>query len=136
MTGRTLAAGCALLLCSVGAVGMISAAKAHHSFAVFFDDSRTVAVEGRVTAFRFTNPHGTIALEVTKPNGTVENWRVETTAPVVLRRRGWSRTSIHAGDELHIEGWPARDGKPYLRLQSAATLDGRAIGQAFSSGED
>lgn len=109
---------------------------AHHSFAVFFDETRTVAIEGRVTAFRFTNPHGTIAMDVTGADGSVERWRVETTAPVVLRRRGWSRTSIHAGDELRIEGWPARDGKPYLRLRSAATLDGTPVGQAFSAGED
>ena len=109
---------------------------AHHSFAVFFDETRTVAIEGRVTAFRFTNPHGTIALDVTAADGSIEKWRVETTAPVVLQRRGWTRTSIHAGDQLHIEGWPARDGKPYLRLRSAATMDGREIGQSFTSGED
>jgi len=66
----------------------------------------------------------------------VPHWRVETNAPVVLQRRGWSRTSLHAGDQIHIEGWPARDGKPYLRLRSATTLEGRPIGQAFSAGED
>ncbi|GAA0281659.1 hypothetical protein GCM10009127_23730 [Alteraurantiacibacter aestuarii] len=109
---------------------------AHHSFAVFFDETRTVAIEGRVTAFRFTNPHGTIALDVTAADGTVQHWRVETNAPVVLQRRGWTRSSLHAGDIVRIDGWPSRDGKPYLRLRSATMPDGRAVGQAFGVGED
>jgi hypothetical protein len=121
----------ALLLAAVPA-----AVAAHHSFAVFFDETRTVAIEGEVTAFRFTNPHATIALDVVGSDGAIEKWRVETTAPVVLRRRGWSRTSLHAGDMVKIDGWPSRDGKPYLRLRSATTMDGTPIGQAFTVGDD
>lgn len=123
-----------------GTLAMMAAisvsAAAHHSFAVFFDETRTVAIEGEVTAFRFTNPHATIALDVRRADGSVEQWRVETTAPVVLQRRGWSRSSLHAGDRVKIDGWPSRDGKPYLRLRSATTMDGTPIGQAFTVGED
>jgi hypothetical protein len=54
----------------------------------------------------------------------------------VLQRRGWSRSSLHAGDKVKIDGWPSRDGKPYLRLRSATTMDGTPIGQAFTVGED
>ena len=121
---RILAASCLIALAAVPAL-------AHHSFAVFFDADETVAIEGRVTAFRFTNPHGTIALDV---NGT--EWRVETTAPVVLMRRGWSRCSLAAGDRIRVEGWPARDGKRYVRLRSASRADGSAIGQPFTAGDD
>ena len=32
-------------------------AQAHHSFAVYFDPSKNVSITGKVTAFRFTNPH-------------------------------------------------------------------------------
>ena len=109
---------------------------AHHSFAVFFDETRTVELEGKVTSFRFTNPHGTIALDVTKSDGSIEKWRVETTAPVILRRRGWSRTSLGAGQMVTISGWPSRDDKPYMRLRSAHLADGTPVGQAFSAGED
>jgi hypothetical protein len=105
-------------------------ASAHHSFAVFFDSSKEVTVTGRVTAFRFTNPHGTIVLDVTDAQGRVREWRAETNAPVVLTRRGWTRTSIKAGDTITIEGWPSRDGKPYVRLRSAVHADGRLIGTA------
>ncbi|WP_126173421.1 DUF6152 family protein [Altericroceibacterium xinjiangense] len=112
-----------------------AAAQAHHSFAVFFDPSKTVTVTGKVTEFRFTNPHGTLALEVPGKDGTIQRWRVETNAPVVLARRGWSRGALKPGDTVTVEGWPARDGKPYLRLRRATDAQGQPIGQPFGQGD-
>ena len=60
---------------------------AHHSFAVFFDDTKSITVTGAVTEFRFTNPHGVIAIAV-KKDGKEEIWRAETNAPTILTRRG------------------------------------------------
>ena len=118
-------AAAAILACFAPA-----AVQAHHSFAVYFDGSKDVTIRGKVTAFRFTNPHGTIVLDVTDAQGRVREWRAETNAPVVLQRRGWSRTSIKAGDELVIDGWPSREGKPYIRLRRAVHADGRLVGTA------
>ncbi|KRA84202.1 hypothetical protein ASD76_09500 [Altererythrobacter sp. Root672] len=113
------------------------AAQAHHSFAAFFDPAAEITLKGTVTAFRFTNPHGTIAFDVQGADGKVVHWRAETNAPVVLVRRGWSRTSLKAGDVITIEGWKARDGKPYLRLKRAYDASGKLIGTAaFSTTED
>ncbi len=106
------------------------AAPAHHSFAAFFDSDKTIKVTGTVTDFRFTNPHGSIGIEVKKPDGTVEHWRAETNAPVVLMRRGWTRNSIKAGDVVTLEGWGSRDGKPYIRLRQALDANGKPIGGA------
>ena len=105
-------------------------AAAHHSFAVYFDASKSVTITGKVTAFRFTNPHGTVVMQVTDAQGRLREWRAETNAPVVLQRRGWTRDSIKAGETITIEGWPSRDGKPYIRLRSATHTDGRLIGSA------
>lgn len=113
------------------------AAAAHHSFAVFFDETRNVRVEGTVTAFRFTNPHATIVLDVAASDGEVHEWRVETNAPVVLQRRGWTRDSLRAGDRVIIDGWPSRDGRLYMRMRAATGADGRLIGSApFSTRDD
>ena len=106
------------------------AAQAHHSFAVYFDSSKELTVKGKVTAFRFTNPHGTVVLDVTDAQGRVREWRAETNAPVVLQRRGWTRSSVKPGEEITITGWPSRDGKPYMRLSRAVHADGRLIGNA------
>ena len=96
---------------------------AHHSFAVYFDSNDRVTLEGTVTAFRFTNPHGTLVLDV---DGT--EWRAETNAPVVLQRRGWRRDSLRPGDHVTISGWRARDGRNYMRLMEARKADGQMIG--------
>jgi hypothetical protein len=45
-------------------------------------------------------------------------------------RRGWTRASIKPGDVITIDGWAARDGKPYLRLRQAHDATGKMIGQA------
>jgi hypothetical protein len=125
-----LAAGLALVALGQGA------ALAHHSFAAFFDPTKTISITGTVTEFRFTNPHGTVAVDVVKPDGKVEKWRAETNAPVVLMRRGWTRTSVKPGQKITITGWPARDGKPYIRLQKAVDGEGRLIGSApFGQGD-
>jgi len=100
-------------------------ASAHHSFAVYFDPDQTVTLDGTVTAFRFTNPHGTLVLEV---DG--EEWRAETNAPVVLRRRGWSRESLRPGQQVSVSGWRSRDGRNYMRIREVRDADGRMIGNA------
>jgi len=90
-----------------------------------------------VTAFRFTNPHGTIAVEVTGEDGETREWRAETNAPVVLMRRGWTRDAVKPGQQAKIEGWLARDGKPYIRLRRALGPDGKLIGTApFGQGDN
>lgn len=124
MTGRALIAAAALA-CLIPA-----GAWAHHSFAVYFDPTKDVSITGKVTAFRFTNPHGTVVLEVTDPQGKATEWRAETNAPVVLQRRGWTRDSIKVGETITIDGWPSRDGKPYIRLRRAVHADGSLVGTA------
>ena len=120
-----------LPLMVAGALAAVaSAADAHHSFAVYFDASKDVKITGTVTSYRFTNPHGTIALDVTDAQGRVTHWRAETNAPVVLVRRGWSRDTIKPGQVVTIEGWPSRDGRPYLRMRRAVDAGGRLIGTA------
>jgi DNA/RNA endonuclease YhcR with UshA esterase domain len=106
------------------------AAQAHHSFAAFFDPDKSVTVTGTVTEFRFTNPHGMVALNVKKADGKLEEWRAETNAPVVLVRRGWTRDVIKPGDVVTIEGWPSRDGRNYMRVRAMKDANGKPIGTA------
>jgi Family of unknown function (DUF6152) len=108
-------------------------ARAHHSFAVFFDtDSQLRKVTGVVKEFRFTNPHGVVTLVVVEGNREVI-WRAETNSPSILRRHGWSPESIHVGDKVTIEGWPARDGSKYLRMRSAMRANGEPIGTPITA---
>jgi hypothetical protein len=118
------------MVAAVAALFAAPAAQAHHSFAVYFDPAKSVTITGKVTAFRFTNPHGLVVLEVKGADGKVTEWRAETNAPVVLTRRGWTRDAIKPGDTVTIEGWASRDGKPYMRLRAAKDAQGHLIGTA------
>lgn len=119
------------LLALSAALAMVpGAARAHHSFAAFFDPDKSVSVTGTVTEFRFTNPHGMIAVDVRKPDGSIEKWRAETNAPVVLVQRGWSRDSIKPGMTVTIDGWPSRDGRNYMRMRAVKDANGKTIGGA------
>jgi hypothetical protein len=104
-------------------------AYAHHSFAVFFDSNKIVSISGTVTEFKFANPHGTIALNVKNKAGKTEVWKAETNAPSLLRRLGWTKESLKAGEQVTIEGWLARDGSNYLRMRKVTRADGTLVGK-------
>ncbi|HEV7632228.1 MAG TPA: DUF6152 family protein [Steroidobacteraceae bacterium] len=122
-------------LLAVVAVAAAVAAQAHHSFAVFFDDSRVIKIQGTVTDFQFRNPHGIIRMTVRDAQGAEQVWKAETNSPSILERRGWTRDSIKNGDVVIVEGWPSRDGSNYMRMRKVSRTDGTPVGVPFETGE-
>jgi len=80
---------------------------AHHSTALF-DMTREHTVTGVVTKFDWANPHSFINLDVATENG-VEHWRMEIEALALLRRYGWTKESLKAGDKITCTGARAKD---------------------------
>ena len=109
------------------ALGATSGAVAHHSFAVHFVADKIVTVKGTVEEFTFHNPHGLLTLAGKDASGVEQHWRIETNSPNILRRRGWSEDSIKAGDQVTVEGYPARDGSPSMRVYRVTFPDGREL---------
>ena len=105
-----------------------SAVSAHHSFAVFFDDTKTIEITGSVTEFRFSNPHAIISLEVKNKTGAVEEWKAENNAVTLLKRRGWTKDSLKPGEVVIVNGWPSRDGANYVRMRTIKKADGTVLG--------
>ena len=81
----------------------------HHAFGGEFDPNKPVLLKGPVTKVEWVNPHAWIHLEVTKPDGTKEEWMVEGGTPNTLLRRGVTRESLKPGTMLVIDGYQARD---------------------------
>jgi hypothetical protein len=102
-------------------------AAAHHSFAVHFVADRLIEVSGVVEEFTFRNPHGVLAVTAKADDGTVQQWKIETNSPNILRRRGWTETSIKRGDVVTVEGYPARDGSNFMRVYRVIYADGREL---------
>jgi hypothetical protein len=100
---------------------------AHHSFTAEFDDKKNVTIKGTLTKVELTNPHGWLYLNVKDKDGKVENWAVETGAPLQLIRRGGDKKSLAVGTELIVDGWLARDGSRTVNGRTIKFGDGREI---------
>jgi hypothetical protein len=100
---------------------------AHHSFAVHFLPEGEVKASGVVKSFRFANPHGVLEFTVINEDGEEVQWRAETNSPSILRRRGWDRDSIKAGQEVTVTGWPARNDEYYMRIRTVTFADGSVL---------
>ena len=102
MRTRILLSAAVLLVSTVPVWG-------HHAFGGEFDPNKPVLLKGPVTKVEWVNPHAWIHVEVTKPDGTKEEWMVEGGTPNTLLRRGITRESLKVGTVLVIDGYQARD---------------------------
>ena len=84
---------------------------AHHSSIPWYDlDADQISVTGVVTEFQFINPHVFIILDVTNADGSIEEWRIESTSRNRLIRQGWTENMIRPGQVVTATGFPARKG--------------------------
>ncbi|HEY6456333.1 MAG TPA: DUF6152 family protein [Steroidobacteraceae bacterium] len=103
-----------------------AAAFAHHSFASF-DATKSISYKGTVKEIQWTNPHVWIELTVTD-TGTPATYGFEGAAIAVLKRVGWTKDSVKAGDTITIVGHPFRDGRPGGSIEHLVLADGRKLG--------
>ena len=112
---------------AAGAVLITLPLLAHHSFEAEFDRSKQVTLTGTVTKFEFMNPHVWIYMDVKGEDGKIAKWQFEGGAPNMLKRNGWSRTSLKEGDVATINGALAKDGTNTVNATSVVLADGRRV---------
>ena len=87
---------------------------AHHGTNISYDHSKTLVFKGKVTEFRYANPHAQIYFDVRNDKGEIEHWAGELTSPYNLAQGGWTRKrserEIPIGTELTISLWPSKAG--------------------------
>jgi len=100
---------------------------AHHSFSAEFDRNKPVTLEGKVYKMEWVNPHSWLHIDVRKPDGTVERWKIEGGSPSVLMRLGWNRNSLPAGTKVTVVGFQAKDGSLRASSRELKFPDGRRM---------
>src|SRR4026207_753079 len=100
---------------------------AHHSFSAEFDANKQVTLEGEVVMMEWVNPHSWLHIDVMKPDGSVERWKIEGGTPSVLSRLGGTRTSRPAGTKITVVGFQAKDGALRASSRDLRFPDGRRM---------
>ena len=88
-------------------------ANAHHGTAVSYEQEKWITVTGKVTEFRWRNPHSALFLDIEEEDGSITNYAIELASPVLMSRSsGWTRATFRPGDEVQFRVHPSRTGAP------------------------
>ncbi len=94
-----------------------------------FDMRTPVTVTGVVTKVEWSNPHINFFMDVKdEPGpGKVTSWGVLSASPTALAADGWTRDTLKIGDQITVDGFIARDGKPFVATRTVTFADGRKM---------
>lgn len=127
MASKGVRSGWLVLTSALLTMGALPAV-AHHTF-VMFDWTQKVELRGTVKELRWTNPHCSLRLLVTR-EGAVQEWNLQMNAPQALYRDGWRPTSLKPGDQVTVLINPAKSGRNRGRFVSGIG----PAGEKLSSG--
>jgi hypothetical protein len=90
-----------------------AAATAHHSFATYYFEDRSVSIEGDVVEFAYSAPHAWVHLMAPDTGGVSRRFAAEWANPTRLARDGITADTLKAGDRVLITGSPGRNPGEY-----------------------
>ena len=105
---------------------------AHHSFWVEFDSNKPVTLQGTVARMEWINPHAWLHIDVTRPDGTIEQWMIEGGVPSLLFRRGFTMKSLLPGMVVTVEGYRSRNMARRANGGDITFPDGQTLFFSFS----
>ena len=127
----------ALVTAAVSAIALLGAAPvfAHHSTAAF-DTAKVFKIEGKITQFRWINPHASIKIDGAASDGLPAGlWTIEMTAPNVLINEGWTRDAVRPGDKVTMYVSPLKnaitlkDGSQGALYVGVVLANGKTLGR-------
>jgi Family of unknown function (DUF6152) len=99
---------------------------AHHAWRGY-DMKNVTTMTGTVTGFDFGNPHVWMNLDVKDDKGEIEKWSAGGPSPSRMANAGWTKDTLHPGDQITIVGNRISDGTYKLRLSHVILADGRKL---------
>ena len=113
--------------------------QAHHSLAGVYDMKKDMELSGTVGQIKFSNPHGSLSLDVKNADGTTTEWVLTLGSATALAQRGIGKTgpnALHMGDNITVKFLPAKDGSPLGFLKTVTMPDGRVVQIAAGQGNE
>ena len=101
--------------------------EAHHSFVGFYDQSQIIEIEGVLRSSDWRNPHGTLTVDVTNVDGSINEWQIETGSISVLRMRGLDREFVRPGERVRIAGEVALRAENGLYARNMLLPSGKEV---------
>jgi hypothetical protein len=111
---------------AVGFLALTVPIYAHHGGSEY-DQDHPVTLKGTVKEFDWNNPHCQIFMDVKDDKGQIVSWSIETYAPAVMKRAGWSRDTLHTGDEITITVVPSKRGNPVGMVRKIVLPNGKEL---------
>jgi hypothetical protein len=102
---------------------------AHHSFTAEFNGDKPIELKGTMSKVEWINPHIYLYLDVKDANGKVTTWSIEGGPTRHMRDAGITKNVVDTtlGQNMHVWGYPAKDGKPIVFLKTMFFPDGHYI---------
>ena len=113
------------IIAALAAMLTIEPALAHHSYAMF-DKSREIELRNAtVVEWQWTSPH--TWLYIIAPNG--DRYSIEGGNPGLMRRLGFAKGSIQAGQRVTVYMAPLRSGQKGGALNAVLLPNGQMLGE-------
>lgn len=101
---------------AVAGLSLVSVPLLAHHGAASYDTSKTITVTGTVTDYTWANPHVFVQVDAKDDNGNTVHWFIEAQNPATQTNVGWSNNMFKPGDEVAIDCFPAKNGRPIARV--------------------
>ncbi len=110
-----------------GAILLIASPLFAHHGASEYDMTKVVSLNATVKELLFVNPHTLLTFTAKDDSGKPVEWQGELPSPNLLSRRGWSRSTLKAGDQVTVIGAPARNGEKGMQVKKLVFPDGHEL---------
>ena len=112
-------------LIAIAVAAFIAPAFAHHSFAMF-DQNTTTQLTGTLKDVAWNNPHIAMIVVVLGDNGQAAEWHFEAGPPAFMLRAGLKRDDLSSriGSKVTVMFHPLTDGRTGGSLEAMKFQDG------------
>ncbi|MEP7306588.1 MAG: DUF6152 family protein [Acidobacteriota bacterium] len=113
-------------------LAVCGSAAAHHG-ASAYDRTVSLTLKATITEFVFRNPHIILSFDAPDDAGRIVHWVAEGGSSSGLARRGWTYKTLKAGDQVTVEGNPAKGmeskDKRVMAMTKVILANGQVVGQ-------